>query len=674
MSGSNPISDIISGVGDAVNGVVNAVGDVGHSIDSFVRDTIPGGWVTVGAGALLAAGITDPELLSSAEEGSLTSTKLANAGYDAVNVARDVSTLAPEVVQTSQAALASGVSPATIAMANATADPIAALNAAAGWTVSDPAYLMSIGYAGTVVDPLTGSAVDVDTAARAQTNGWTSATNSGVPNAQYVNADGTYFDAAGNPIQYADTSARVVSQVPTVNAQGVNGVQVTDSAGNSWFQPMPETAPPPTAPAAPTSVATETPITSVAGPGGPASIAPEPIAPTAPTPATTVSVSLPDGSPGMYDPATGTVYNMDGTVNYTVGQAPTAGPGTQVATAETPYRVDVSGAAGTAESPTYAIKEAMTPGSQLATQAEIDAGTATWNPTANAWEVAGNPAPLTPVTPGEIGATGAGGSAYGAGGANYVAPIMADAAEATVTAAGLTATQVAALGGTVAAAAVVNSVGASGAAEAANAAMTPPATTAPAPTTTAPVAPTTTAPPVTTTPAPLSPVEPVVVPPSQPIPEVVATTPTPAPVDNLPPVTDLSTTAQPMGPSPYDWVAPAVIGAGVGAAAAGALKGGGGGNPAYTPLNKSYPVGQVPTLATGGLNPGFVTAQPFYNTTSPVQAQYYWGAHPYVQTAADLANLNNIPYAPAVPWGLQQPQAPFDVNTFIAQNVPGAKT
>jgi hypothetical protein len=84
-------------------------------------------------------------------------------------------------------------------------------------------------------------------------------------------------------------------------------------------------------------------------------------------------------------------------------------------------------------------------------------------------------------------------------------------------------------------------------------------------------------------------------------------------------------------------------------------------------------MGVADSLVNPGLNPGLITAQPFYNTTSPVQAQYYWGAHPYVQTEADLANLNNVPTAPVVPWGLQQAQTPFDVNTFIAQNVPGAK-
>jgi hypothetical protein len=52
-----------------------------------------------------------------------------------------------------------------------------------------------------------------------------------------------------------------------------------------------------------------------------------------------------------------------------------------------PFRVEVSGAAGTAEAPSYAKTDLMTPGSELATQAQIDAGQATWNPNANAWEI-----------------------------------------------------------------------------------------------------------------------------------------------------------------------------------------------------------------------------------------------------------------------------------------------
>jgi hypothetical protein len=54
-----------------------------------------------------------------------------------------------------------------------------------------------------------------------------------------------------------------------------------------------------------------------------------------------------------------------------------------------PYQVDVGGAAGTAEAPQYVTDSSqLTPGAVLATLEQIDAGTATWNPAANAWETA----------------------------------------------------------------------------------------------------------------------------------------------------------------------------------------------------------------------------------------------------------------------------------------------
>ena len=58
--------------------------------------------------------------------------------------------------------------------------------------------------------------------------------------------------------------------------------------------------------------------------------------------------------------------------------------------------VSITGAAGTAEAPGYAVPNQMTPGTQLANQTEIDSGQATWNPSANAWEVAPAPAPIEP--------------------------------------------------------------------------------------------------------------------------------------------------------------------------------------------------------------------------------------------------------------------------------------
>lgn len=62
-------------------------------------------------------------------------------------------------------------------------------------------------------------------------------------------------------------------------------------------------------------------------------------------------------------------------------------------------------------------------------------------------------------------------------------------------------------------------------------------------------------------------------------------------------------------------------------------------------------------LVNANMIPSYVgraASVPFYNTTSPVQSQYYWGVHPYVPLGGDLAQYNNIPEAPAQPWGLQR--------------------
>ena len=56
--------------------------------------------------------------------------------------------LSPAATTTAAAAAPSAISPEAIAAANATADPIAALNASQGWTGVDQAYLASIGGAG----------------------------------------------------------------------------------------------------------------------------------------------------------------------------------------------------------------------------------------------------------------------------------------------------------------------------------------------------------------------------------------------------------------------------------------------------------------------------------------------------------------------------------------------
>jgi hypothetical protein len=74
-------------------------------------------------------------------------------------------------------------------------------------------------------------------------------------------------------------------------------------------------------------------------------------------------------------------------------------------------------------------------------------------------------------------------------------------------------------------------------------------------------------------------------------------------------------------------------------------------------------------LVNPGLNPGYlVTAvnPPMYQTTNPYQSQYYWGQHPYMQSQADLPYYNDVPEAPAVPFGLQAGPN-FDWNQYLSQ-------
>lgn len=57
-----------------------------------------------------------------------------------------------------------------------------------------------------------------------------------------------------------------------------------------------------------------------------------------------------------------------------------------------------------------------------------------------------------------------------------------------------------------------------------------------------------------------------------------------------------------------------------------------------------------------GMNPGLVGAgiRPAYQTTSPVQSQYYWGRQPFFATPDELGRYGTSPFQPAEPFGIQQ--------------------
>jgi len=125
------VSDVVGGVADAasdvVGGVVDAVGDVASSVDDFVTENIPGGWTLplVIAAAYATGGASLGAEVAAAGEAEGVLGALEAAGGES----------------------ALGVSESALAAANASADPIATLNAQMGWTASDPTYLASIGAA-----------------------------------------------------------------------------------------------------------------------------------------------------------------------------------------------------------------------------------------------------------------------------------------------------------------------------------------------------------------------------------------------------------------------------------------------------------------------------------------------------------------------------------------------
>jgi hypothetical protein len=78
--------------------------------------------------------------------------------------------------------------------------------------------------------------------------------------------------------------------------------------------------------------------------------------------------------------------------------------------------------------------------------------------------------------------------------------------------------------------------------------------------------------------------------------------------------------------------------------------------PPTTPPTVITPGTPLPDLRIPtGLNPGWIEPPPFYNTTSPVQSQYYWGGHGYQEGPTfNAQQYNTVPNAPQAPWGLQE--------------------
>ena len=277
-----------------------------------------------------------------------------------------------------------------------------------------------------------------------------------------------------------------------------------------------------------------------------------------------------------------------------------------------PFRVDVSGTAGFEGNPTV-VTGPLSSGSQLATQAQIESGLATYNPAVNAWEVAA-PTALSPVVPAIE-------SVAGSVPLSAVTPVAVGG--------GLTAAQTAALigGG---AAALGGAAGAGGAAVGAPTAA--PVTVTTQPVTTTPVEPIVTQP--VTTPVTTTPVEPIV---TQP----VTTTPvTTTPVEPIvtQPVTTQPVTTQPVTPvttTPVTTTPPPYTGPGIGEIP----------NPAEVPVVDATPV--APPLKPV-VPPPEITPQ--YPTTVPTEAVN--PVNPNAPDNIDVGggqNFAEVPVTDAVP-------------------------
>jgi hypothetical protein len=122
-------------------GKVLAIVALSAVIGPMIQGAISGAAATEAAGAaasMAEAGYSSAEIASMLES---TYGLEAAAAAEAAGTATGIATGAVDAATVA----ASSISPEAIAMANATADPIAALSAAQGWTTADIGYLTSIG-------------------------------------------------------------------------------------------------------------------------------------------------------------------------------------------------------------------------------------------------------------------------------------------------------------------------------------------------------------------------------------------------------------------------------------------------------------------------------------------------------------------------------------------------
>jgi hypothetical protein len=182
-----------------------AIGQVGASIDSAVNSGIPGGWATVGAAALMAAGIYDPTLLSMADSGTLTETAISDAGFDPSAIAQQVDPYAG----------VSANAPVDTTLSQAAADTTSGLD----YTAANPDF---VGPSGTPDIPAADAAAQANQTAVSQSG----------------NILGNTTDANGNIVQTFDDGSTITTDpntggvISTTEAPSTGGLpsSVTDVA------------------------------------------------------------------------------------------------------------------------------------------------------------------------------------------------------------------------------------------------------------------------------------------------------------------------------------------------------------------------------------------------------------------------------------------------------------
>ena len=308
---------------------------------------------------------------------------------------------------------------------------------------------------------------------------------------------------------------------------------------------------------------------------------------------------------------------------------------------DAPYRVDVSGAAGTAESPQYVTDpDQLTPGSVLATLDQIDAGTATWNPAANAWETA-SPASGSldagpgayPYTPGNTtGAVNPGDVDYGPVGTGPVTPVETPYNPYTDQGPSQPGVVTPGTGGP-----PVDTVTDLGTIPVTDTRLVAPPVDTVTDLGTIPI--------IGTRPYTPPPLDNTVVNVDVTPPDVFTPTPvdsTVVPVDVTPPV---DVTTPPIDLTPYiPILVPPIT------------------STPDTPTPYTPPPYVAPTFTRSGgqgLNPGLMAPTPFYQTYNPAQSQFSWGPHGYQTGTAFNAQAYNQAPASATPYGLQQLGVPL---------------